>query len=98
MRMTIWNSRSVASGRTKTDRILLLMHFDLVDLRLFPHVAEAASITHGATKANMALTSASERVRGMERAAEDRFPITSSSAGRMESGVEFLDEFLQLLC
>src|SRR5260370_15711869 len=42
------------------------MRFDLVDLRLFLHVAEAASITHGAAKANMALASASERIRGME--------------------------------
>lgn len=44
------------------------MRFDLVDLRLFLHVAEAASITHGAAKANMALASASERIRGMEQA------------------------------
>jgi DNA-binding transcriptional LysR family regulator len=42
------------------------MRFDLVDLRLFLHVSEAASITHGAAKANMALASASERIRGME--------------------------------
>ena len=43
-----------------------MMRFDLVDLRLFLHVAEAASITHGASRANMALASASERIRGME--------------------------------
>jgi DNA-binding transcriptional LysR family regulator len=42
------------------------MRFDLVDLRLFLRVAETASITHGAAKANMALASASERLRGME--------------------------------
>lgn len=42
------------------------MRFDLVDLRLILRVAEAASITHGATKANMALATASERIRGME--------------------------------
>jgi hypothetical protein len=47
------------------------MHIDLVDLRLFPHVAQAAGITHGATKANVALASTRERIRGMERAAED---------------------------
>jgi DNA-binding transcriptional LysR family regulator len=40
--------------------------FDLTDLRLFLHVAEAASITHGAARANMALASASERIRAME--------------------------------
>ena len=44
------------------------IRFDLTDLRLFLHVAEAASITHGAMRANMALASASERIRGMEEA------------------------------
>ncbi len=44
------------------------MHFDLTDLRLFVHVAEAASITHGADRAHMALASASARIRGMEAA------------------------------
>src|SRR5580700_10326171 len=42
------------------------MRFDLVDLRLFLFVVEAASITHGAARAGMALASASERVRLME--------------------------------
>ncbi len=44
------------------------IRFDLTDLRLFLYVAEAASITHGATRANMALASASERIRAMEDA------------------------------
>ena len=44
------------------------VRFDLTDLRLFLCVAEAASITHGATGANMALASASERIRAMEKA------------------------------
>ncbi|ACL59146.1 LysR family transcriptional regulator [Methylobacterium nodulans] len=43
------------------------MRFDLTDLRLFLHVAEAESITRGAERAGMALASASERIRGMER-------------------------------
>jgi DNA-binding transcriptional LysR family regulator len=42
------------------------MRFDLIDLRLVLHVAEAASITHGAARAGMALASASERIRAME--------------------------------
>jgi DNA-binding transcriptional LysR family regulator len=42
------------------------MRFDLTDLRLFVQVAESASITHGADRANMALASASARIRGME--------------------------------
>lgn len=44
------------------------MRIDLTDLRLFLHVAEAANITQGASRANMALASASERIRGMEHA------------------------------
>ena len=39
------------------------MRFDLVDLRLFLLVIEAASITHGAARAGMALASASARTR-----------------------------------
>jgi DNA-binding transcriptional LysR family regulator len=42
------------------------MRFDLTDLRLFVQVADSASITHGAGRANMALASASARIRGME--------------------------------
>jgi DNA-binding transcriptional LysR family regulator len=42
------------------------MRFDLTDLRLFLRVAEAGSITHGAAQANLALASASERLRSME--------------------------------
>ncbi|MBB3455204.1 DNA-binding transcriptional LysR family regulator [Rhizobium sp. BK313] len=42
------------------------MRFDLTDLRLFLLVVEAGSITHGAMRANLALPSASERLRGME--------------------------------
>lgn len=45
------------------------MRFDLVDLQLFLHVAETASITQGAAMSNMALASASERVRKMEELA-----------------------------
>lgn len=40
--------------------------FDLTDLRLFLHVADASNITRGALRANMTLASASERIRGME--------------------------------
>jgi DNA-binding transcriptional LysR family regulator len=44
------------------------MSFDLTDLRLFLHVAEAGSITRGAERAHLALPSASERIRGLEEA------------------------------
>jgi DNA-binding transcriptional LysR family regulator len=42
------------------------MRFDLTDLRLFIQVIETSSITRGANAANMALASASARIRGME--------------------------------
>jgi DNA-binding transcriptional LysR family regulator len=43
------------------------MRFDLVDLSLFRHVADAGSITHGAERANLALGAASTRIRNMEQ-------------------------------
>ncbi|WNG60862.1 LysR family transcriptional regulator [Archangium gephyra] len=42
------------------------MRFDLTDLRLFLHVAEAGSITGGAQRSHLALASASARICGME--------------------------------
>jgi molybdate transport repressor ModE-like protein len=42
------------------------MRFDETDLELFRHIADAGSITHGAARANLALTAASARVRTME--------------------------------
>ena len=44
------------------------MRFDLTDLRLFLHVAEAGSITGGAERAGLSLAAASERIQGMEAA------------------------------
>jgi DNA-binding transcriptional LysR family regulator len=44
------------------------MRFDLIDLRLFLHILDTGSITHGAARANMSLPSASARLRGMEDA------------------------------
>ena len=42
------------------------MRFDITDLRLFRHIAETGSITHGAERSHLALASASARIRGME--------------------------------
>lgn len=42
------------------------MRFDLTDLRLFIQVVDSGSITQGAEKTNLALPSASARLRGME--------------------------------
>jgi len=64
------------------------MRFDLVDLKLFLHVAEARSITHGAERSNLALASASGRIRGMEDAlgatllVRDRRGVSLSPAGQ----------------
>jgi DNA-binding transcriptional LysR family regulator len=44
------------------------VRFDLADLSLFRHVAEAGSITHGAERAHLALAAASTRIRNMEDA------------------------------
>src|ERR1700739_2285353 len=44
------------------------MRFDLVDLRLFIAVADARSITRGATRAHLARASASARIKGLEAA------------------------------
>ncbi len=42
------------------------MRFDLTDLRLFVHVVEAGSITHGAERMHLAIAAASTRIRNME--------------------------------
>jgi DNA-binding transcriptional LysR family regulator len=42
------------------------LRYDLTDLQLFIHVAEASNITHGARRSNMSLAAASERIREME--------------------------------
>src|SRR4051812_20847749 len=57
-----------ASGTAKGSPLAMSIRFDLTDLRLFVHVAEAGSITHGAARANITLASASERIRAMEDA------------------------------
>jgi DNA-binding transcriptional LysR family regulator len=58
------------------------MRFDLVDLRLFVAVADARSITGGAERANLALASASARIKGLE----DAFAVALFKRGRR--GVE----------
>jgi DNA-binding transcriptional LysR family regulator len=64
------------------------MRFDLVDLRLFLYIAEAWSVTHGAERSNLALGSASGRIRGMEEAlgipllARDRRGVSLTAAGQ----------------
>jgi DNA-binding transcriptional LysR family regulator len=65
----MWMIHSLPSARPKSQgHVGIPMRFDLTDLRLFLLVLEAGSITHGAAQANLALPSASERLRGMEEA------------------------------
>ncbi|BCB72605.1 transcriptional regulator [Vreelandella aquamarina] len=42
------------------------MHFDIPDLRMFIHVAEAASMTAGARRANISTAAASTRIKTLE--------------------------------
>lgn len=42
------------------------MHFDLVDLRLFTHIAEHSSLTRGAERAHLSLPAASTRIKNLE--------------------------------
>lgn len=63
------------------------MRFDLVDLQVFVAVAEARSITRGAARANLALASASERIKALEAALDvallrrGRHGVTLTDAG-----------------
>lgn len=64
------------------------MRFDLTDLRLFLHIAEAGSITAGAERAHLTLASASARIRGMEDTlgvpllTRNRRGVETTAAGR----------------
>ena len=42
------------------------MHFDIPDLRLFIHVAEASSLTGGARRASLSTAAASMRIKSLE--------------------------------
>ena len=64
------------------------MRFDLIDLRLFLHVVEAGSITHGAERMRLAIAAASTRLRNMEAALgtpllhRERQGVQPTEAGR----------------
>ncbi|KGC54392.1 LysR substrate-binding domain-containing protein [Burkholderia pseudomallei] len=63
------------------------MRFDITDLRLFVSVIEAGSITHGASRVNLALGSASGRIKQMEETAgvallvRERLGVKPTEAG-----------------
>jgi molybdate transport repressor ModE-like protein len=64
------------------------MRFDLTDLRLFVHIVEAGSITHGAERMHLAIAAASTRIRNMEAVLEtpilhrERQGVQPTEAGR----------------
>jgi molybdate transport repressor ModE-like protein len=64
------------------------MRFDLTDLRLFVHVVEAGSITHGAERMHLAVAAASTRIRNMEEVLgtallhRERQGVQATEAGR----------------
>lgn len=58
--------RPCAFGPAEGLKTLDVMRLDLADLRLFLCVVDAGSITRGAAHANLALASASERLRNIE--------------------------------
>ncbi|WP_413735894.1 LysR family transcriptional regulator [Sodalis sp. RH21] len=65
------------------------MHFDLIDLRLLVLIIETGTITAGADKACLSLSSASARIGGLEKAAgvrlleRGRRGVTATPAGRV---------------
>lgn len=69
-----------------------MFHFDLKDLSLFRHVADAGSITGGAERAHLALAAASARIRAMEAdlgaalLTRGRSGVTPTAAGRVLLG------------
>jgi DNA-binding transcriptional LysR family regulator len=64
------------------------VRFDLTDLKLFLHVVEAGSITHGAERMHLAVAAASTRIRNMELALgapllqRERLGVQPTAAGR----------------
>src|SRR5262249_49621794 len=68
---------------------MIVMRFDLTDLRLFLAVVDAGSITHGAATAGLSLPAASERLRDMEITGEvalltrGRRGVAPTEAGEM---------------
>lgn len=44
----------------------MAMHFDLIDMRLFVHIAEANSLTRGAERSHLSLPAASLRIKNFE--------------------------------
>lgn len=67
------------------------MHFDLTDLRLFIHIAEAASLTQGARRAFISPAAASVRIKALEA------QLSSHLLYRDSKGVELTDAGKKLL-
>lgn len=73
------------------------MRFDLIDLRLFLAILETGSITAGAQRANLALASASARVRGLEAQVGVPLLVRARSGARPTPAGEALGHHARLL-
>jgi len=54
------------------------MHFDLVDLRLFVHIADTNSVTRGAERAHLSVPAASIRIKNLEESVGAKLLLRSS--------------------
>ena len=75
----------------------LFHRFDLVDLRLFLHVADSGSITAGSRLSSLALASASARIRGMEEALGVALLERSRSGARLTAAGEAVEHHARLV-
>lgn len=67
------------------------MHFDLSDLRLFVHIAEAESITGGARRAHISTPAVSTRIKDLEGQLGSRLLYRSSKGVQLTpAGEKFL--------
>lgn len=73
------------------------MRFDFMDLRLFLAILETGSITAGAQRANLALASASARMRGLEAQVGVPLLVRSRSGARPTPAGEALGHHARLL-
>lgn len=73
------------------------MHFDLVDLRLFIHIAELQSLTRSAERMHMSLAAASNRVKELESRFGTRLLYRENKGVQLTPAGETLAAHAQLL-
>ncbi|TWI53357.1 DNA-binding transcriptional LysR family regulator [Pseudomonas duriflava] len=73
------------------------MHFDLADLRLFIHIAEAPSLTQGARRAYLSPAAASARIKALESQFNTRLLYRDSRGTELTSAGQRLLEHARLI-